>query len=186
MGATCSLKGSHSQLSDERVKLTITQHPGLCGPFGPPPSPATWMPNLLNEITVKRPVIFTTATNDGAFWPSPHTAPHEYGCWQKSMSEGSVSAFMQFSTAECTEDHARDPYPDGGHNCPMKTPNGGEPEMPWILVALKLYAQHGGSMDTKCYSLLWGEDADSLRNSTWTDRVDLHPGAPKPDVELLQ
>ena len=81
MGATCSIKGSHSQLSDDRVKLTVTQHPGICGPFGPPPSPATWSTDTLNEITTTHPVLFTTATNDGAFWPSPYTAPHEYGCW---------------------------------------------------------------------------------------------------------
>ena len=73
------------------------------------------------------------------------------------MSDASVSAFIQFSTAACTEDHARDPFPDGGHNCPMKTEDGGKPEDPWVLVALKLYAQQGGSMDTKCFSLLWGD-----------------------------
>ena len=68
----------------------------------------------------------------------------------------------------------------------MKTKEGGKPETPWVLVALKLYAQHGGTIDSKCYSLLWGEEADSLKNSTWTDKVELHPGAPKEEeVEFL-
>ena len=56
------------------------------------------------------------------------------------MTDDSVSAFIQFSSDVCEEDNARDPYPDGGHNCPMKIPEGGKPEMPWVLVAMKLYA----------------------------------------------
>jgi len=68
----------------------------------------------------------------------------------------------------------------------MKTPDGGKPEEPWVLVAIKLYAQHGGSEDSKCFELLWGEGEDSLRNSTWTDKVELHPGEPKVNVDLLQ
>ena len=93
MGATCSIKASHSQ-KDPNIKLTITQHPGICGPFGPPPSPATWTTSTLNEITTRHPVLFTTATNDGAFWPSPHTAPREYGCFEKAISDDSTAAFI--------------------------------------------------------------------------------------------
>ena len=182
MGASCSIKGSHSQLDvNPNIKLTIAQHPGVCGPTGPPPLPATWMPNTLKDITLKHPVFFTTAHNDGAFWPAPETAKHEYGCWQKSMDdEESVSAFVSWSDAVCTEDHDREPFPDGGHNCPMKTKDGGKPEMPWVLVALKLYAQQDGSMDSKCYGLLWGDADDSLKKSPWADITDFREGAPKP------
>ena len=99
------------------------------------------------------------------------------------MTDSTVSAFAQWSTAECTEDHARDPFPDGGHNCPMRTKDGGRPENPWVLVALKLYTQQNGSMDSKCYSLLWGSESDSLKNSTWADKIDTREGAPKPDTD---
>lgn len=188
MGATCAIKGSHSQLDDDRIKLTVTQHPGVCGPTGPPPLPATWMPETLKELAEKHPVFFTTATNDGAFWPAPETAKHELGCWEKAMkgSDIAVSIFAQWSEAACVEDHARDPFPDGGHNCPMKIPNGGEPEMPWALVAMKLYAMHGGSQDSKCHELLWGNNADSLKNSTWADKIDMVDGVAPISDEFIQ
>lgn len=84
MGATCSIAASHTL---PPVKLTIAQHPGICGPFGPPPSPDTWMPSDLNDVMKKNPVLFTTATNDGAFWPAPYTAEHEHGCFMKSLDD---------------------------------------------------------------------------------------------------
>jgi hypothetical protein len=120
MGATCSIMGSYSKGGEHNVKLTVTQHPGICGPLGPPPSPDTWMPKELEAVTKVHPVFFTTAHNDGAFWPAPQTAAHEYGCWKKSMADDSVSVFVEFSKDACIEDHDREPFPDGGHNCPMK------------------------------------------------------------------
>jgi len=64
MGATCSIKGSHSQIDDETIKLTVAMHPGICGPLGPPPSPITWEKSQLREVTEKHPVFYTTAAND--------------------------------------------------------------------------------------------------------------------------
>ena len=94
------------------------------------------------------------------------------------MNDESVSAFIEFSKEACTEDHDRDPFPDGGHNCPMRKLDGGAPENPWVLVALKLYAQQDGTLDSKCYDLLWGSNVDSLRNSPWIEQVDLREGLP--------
>ena len=102
------------------------------------------------------------------------------------MTDDSVSAFIQFSSDVCEEDNARDPYPDGGHNCPMKIPEGGKPEMPWVLVAMKLYAQQGGSTDSKCHDLLWGESADSLGNSPWVEQVQLHPKVQQEMENIIQ
>ena len=174
MGATCSINGSFSQLNiNPNIKLTVAQHPGVCGPFGPPPLPATWTTHKLKEISSKHPVFFTTAHNDSAFWPKPYTEKHEYGCWSSSMSSNdNTSVFVSWADEVCTEDQGSAPFPDGGHNCPLKRPKGGKPEMPWVLVALKLYAQQDGSVDSKCYDLLWGESDDSLRKSTWTNLVD--------------
>ena len=89
MGATCSIMASYTM---DPVKLTVTQHPGICGPYGPPPSPNTWMPKNLAAVMDKNPVLFTTATNDGAFWPAPLTAEHEYGCFNKTLEDISSSA----------------------------------------------------------------------------------------------
>ena len=65
----------------------------------------------------------------------------------------------------------------------MKKEDGGKPEAPWVLVALKLYAQQDGSASSKCHDLLWGDSTDSLRNSPWTDKVDVR--MPKSD-EFIQ
>lgn len=113
----------------------------------------------MKKLANKHPVFMTTAKNDGAFWPAPQTASHEFGCFEKSLDsadEGAVGVFIDFKKEECEEDDARAPYPDGGHCCPLRTADGGRPENPWLLVALKLYAQHHGDMNTKCYELLWG------------------------------
>ena len=50
--------------------------------------------------------------------------------------------------------------------CPFKTRNGGAPENPWVLAAAKLYTHMEGSKHSKCYSLIWGDESDSLKNST--------------------
>ena len=172
MGATCSIAATH-RLPKGTAKLTIAQHPGICGPYGPPPSPNTWMPADLKNDASKNPLIFTTATNDGAFWPAPYTAEHEYGCFNKSEIANQEAAFIQFNAAACREDHAREPYPDGGHNCPMKFRQGGGPETPWVLTAIKLYAHLNGSKTSKCHDLLWGNSASSLRHSNTTDNVEI-------------
>jgi dienelactone hydrolase len=180
MGATCSIMAS--KRSSVKAKLTITQHPGICGPFGPPPSPDTWMPHDLSAVSIDHPVLFTTATNDGAFWPAPMTAKHELGCFNDSMIDGSVAAFAQFSAEACPNDHARDPFPDGGHNCPMRFADGGRPETWWVLTAFKLYAQLDGDRGSKCYSMLWGNDSDSLQQSPDIEKFVLKPAEPSASV----
>lgn len=142
------------------------------------------MPEDLKDISEKNPVLFTTATNDGAFWPAPYTAEHEYGCFSKSdVSKENGIAFVQFSEAACPEDHDRQPYPDGGHNCPMKFKDGGGPETPWVLTAIKLFAHHDGDTTSKCHDLLWGNSSDSLRNTNTTDKVEIH--LPTDDADIL-
>ena len=151
---------------DATVRLVVTQHPGICGPFGPPPLPSTWTEAQLKTTAKAFPVLFTTATNDGAFWPAPHTAEHELGCFRGAGLNGTTAAFVQFDAAACAEDHARQPFPDEGHNCPFKS----APETPWVLTALKLYAQQGGDPDSKCAELLWGDTPQSLSQAKDVDR----------------
>ena len=144
-------------------------HPGICGPFGPPPWPATWMPSDMRSLTSKFPLLMTTATNDGAFLPAPHTAPHEHGCYEKGAN--GTAAFVQFSEAACADDGAREPLvDDGGHDCPMKI---GAPESPWVLVALKLYLLLDGDAASTCHELLYGNATASLRKSPDADLVDI-------------
>lgn len=142
MGATDSLMASHLYEGDKKVVLTVAQHPGLCGPIGPPPKPATWSKADLTDISTKSPILFTTAHNDGAFLPAPLTANHEYNCFAGAIGEefGSTypAAFIDFSGKACREDFQ---HIDRGHMCPCKTKNGGGPETPWVLTAMKLYAQ---------------------------------------------
>jgi len=163
MGATCAIeagKNVTSRPNNGGVKLIITQHPGICGPFGPPPLPATWMPEDLATINQHLPFIHTTATNDGAFWPAPATAKHEYGCFNKTMAKlpsppPNANLFVQFSTAACTDDGKRKPFKDNGHDCPFKD----NVETPWFTTAVKLYAHHNGSSHTVCSNMLFGAAA---------------------------
>jgi hypothetical protein len=112
------------------------------------------------------PVIFTTATNDGAFWPAPYTAKHELGCYLKAFGEdddgewdGEDSVFVQFNEEVCGEDGEREPIvKDGGHNCPMKYMEGGKPEMTLLLKAAKLYGHMEGDKESKCYGLIYGKE----------------------------
>lgn len=168
MGATCSIMAG-VRLPAGTAKVLITQHPGICGPFGPPPWPATWLKSDLGKANQKLPILFTTATNDGAFWPAPHTAEHELGCFKGGFN-GSA-AFVQFSQAACTEDHKHSPFTDSGHNCPFKA----DVETPWVTRMLKLYLQQGGSPQSKCYDAIWGTSIGSLRNSSTVELSSIHP-----------
>eukprot|EP00929_Paragymnodinium_shiwhaense_P065464 TRINITY_DN32810_c0_g1_i2.p3 TRINITY_DN32810_c0_g1~~TRINITY_DN32810_c0_g1_i2.p3 ORF type:complete len:164 (-),score=14.06 TRINITY_DN32810_c0_g1_i2:192-683(-) len=156
------------------------------------------MPNTLAEVvggyrkngasssTVRSvPLFFSTATNDGAFWPAPYTSVHERGCFDKAMKAITADAkssaqagFVQFSSAACPETGSRKPFPDGGHNCPLKTAQAGFPENPWVLTAAKLYAQQDGSAQSRCYAALWGNGAGSLQNSTAVEHMEIR----KPQV----
>lgn len=165
MGGTCSIMAG-KRLPAGDLKGVVTQHPGICGPFGPPPWPATWMESDLAEVSRKTPILFTTATNDGAFWPAPATAKHELGCFQGAQVKG-PAAFAQFSEKACAEDSKSLPWTDAGHNCPFKP----DVESPWVLRFLKLYAQLGGDSNSRCHSMLWGSDSDSLRNSSMVEHA---------------
>ena len=172
MGATCSIMaGKRLAASGGKLRLVVTQHPGICGPFGPPPWPSTWLESDLRSVAEHYPLLFTTATNDAAFWPAPHTAEHELGCFNGAQLNGTnASAFIQFSAAACAEDKKRAPFPDGGHNCPFK--NGtSAPETPWVLTALKLYAQQDGRADSACAARLWGDGAGSLAQDPNVDKL---------------
>eukprot|EP00455_Lapot_gusevi_P022758 TRINITY_DN2370_c0_g2_i1.p1 TRINITY_DN2370_c0_g2~~TRINITY_DN2370_c0_g2_i1.p1 ORF type:complete len:331 (-),score=54.87 TRINITY_DN2370_c0_g2_i1:25-1017(-) len=158
MGATCSIRAAASLPVNSGIKLVITQHPGVCGPFGPPPYPETWMPADLSTVTSRYPTLFTTATNDAAFWPAPYTAVHELGCFKKGVNGTSI--FAQFNTASCGEDGALGPFSDGGHNCALKN----APESGWVLVAMKLYTQQQGNPNSVCYQRLWGQADFSLQH----------------------
>ncbi|GMH47667.1 hypothetical protein TL16_g00117 [Triparma laevis f. inornata] len=174
MGATCSINAANT-LRDEGIVLDIAMHPGICGPFGPPPCPSCWKSATLLSVAEAMPVVFTTATNDGAFWPAPHTAEHEYGCFKKSVgdienkNEVNIknAAFIQFNAQVCEQDGEREPVvKDGGHNCPMKRIGGGYPEFSAVLTAAKLYGHLDGDQDSQCYEQLYGESGIKFQNIT--------------------
>ncbi|GMH63662.1 hypothetical protein TrST_g288 [Triparma strigata] len=179
MGATCSINAANTLKDDEGIVLDIAMHPGICGPFGPPPCPACWKSETLLSVAEAMPVVFTTATNDGAFWPAPYTAEHEYGCFKKSVGEVEDrndvniknAAFIQFNADVCAEDGEREPVvKDGGHNCPMKRMGGGEPEFSAVLSAAKLYGHLGGDSNSVCYERLYGESG--IKGLNITDVLD--------------
>merc|ERR1711924_583107 len=65
MGATCSIVAGTrlvgSDIVDQSaIKVVITQHPGICGPFGPPPWPSTWLKSDLLKVAANFPMLFTT------------------------------------------------------------------------------------------------------------------------------
>jgi len=183
MGATSTLMAA-AKLPAGTVKVTVAQHPGICGPFGPPPclGPGplcnTWMPADFQNASSKMPVVLTTATNDGAFWPAPHTAEHELGCFQKSTTtKVGHTAFAQFSAAACADDGTGGRYDrkwsTGGHDCPMRKVS---PETEWVLVASKLYAQLGGVATSQCYSMLWGTGKTSLKEDPDAEKTIINSG----------
>merc|ERR1712137_68446 len=184
MGGTATIMTAQ-KLPVGSVKLAYAQHPGVCGPWGPPPciGPTwlpgfcnTWMPSDLKDVASKMPVVISTATNDNAFWPAPATAQHEFGCFNSSTNGSDGTAFVQFSTAVCMDDGKGGRYnrkwSNGGHDCPMKDDS---PETPWVIVAAKLYAQLDGDASSKCYAMLWGADDDSLRKDPAAKAVVVYP-----------
>jgi dienelactone hydrolase len=173
MGASSTIMAA-KRLNVGVARAAVAQHPGICGPFGPPPclGPGplcnTWMPSDFKEAAGKMPLVLTTATNDGAFWPAPHTAEHEYGCYNQSVGGSSKgTAFVQFSQAACEDDGTGGRYDrhwsTGGHDCPMKQVS---VETRWVLTAAKLYAQLGGDSSSHCHKMLWGMDSDSIVKDT--------------------
>jgi len=183
-GATAVIMTAQRQGS-ERLKAVATMHPGICGPFGPPPRilNSTWMKQDLAHAMEKFPILFSTASNDGAFQPEPWTAKWEYGCysgaWWEKKQRQFPSAFVQYSNKSCHVPGAPKlpKLIDGliGHGCPC-LPN--SPETPWVLRHLKLYGQLQGKKDSKCFEMLWGHGQDSLRHAVTADKVDVHSEDP--------
>lgn len=173
MGATCAIKAGERSAADDRVpdgsvKLVVSLHPGVCGPFGPPPLPATWMPIDFHHTLQISPILHTTATNDAAFWPAPHTAEHELGCFEKSTTINEThhpATFIQFSATAC-KDEPYGPWNAGGHNCPFKK----NVEAPWVVVAAKLYTYEKGDQSSACAALLYG---GGLEKDTNVERTQL-------------
>jgi len=192
MGATSTLMAA-AKLPEGSVKVAVSQHPGICGPYGPPPclpgSCNTWMPHDLETVSQRIPFLLTTATNDGAFWPAPYTAEHELGCFNSPFQHPeakNATAFAQFSQSACEDDGKGGRYDrkwsNGGHDCPMKSQS---PETPWVLTAVKLYTQLGGSASSKCHSMLWGSEADSLQKDSNIDKSVVHTPADIQDYLLV-
>ena len=166
MGATASIQASLKLVGDgdSSVKLTVAQHPSLCSPSALPNSANTWTPNDLQTVIQAHPIVLFTATNDDAYLPAPQTAKHEFDCYQYAIDTSKTfkgAVFVQFSEKACSDDGSHRPVSDAGHNCPMKTANGGAPENTWVLTAVKLYGQQGGGYG-KCSGYIWGDDFDSL------------------------
>lgn len=182
MGATSTIMAA-AQLPAGTSKVAIAQHPGICGPWGPPPclGPGilcnTWMPDDFKTASSKMPVLLTTATNDGAFWPAPNTAVHEFGCYNKSVTEEAHTAFVQFSADACADDGTGGRYDrkwsTGGHDCPMKKAS---PETQWVLVASKLYGQLEGMSSSHCYSMLWGGGKTSIGTDSAVEKSMINAG----------
>jgi len=184
MGASSTIMAA-TKLPAGTAKVAVAQHPGICGPFGPPPCIGhgalcdTWMPADFEDASSKMPIVLTTATNDGAFWPAPHTAEHELGCFQKSTTtQEGHTAFAQFSASACADDGTGGRYDrkwsTGGHDCPMRKVS---PETEWVLVASKLYAQFGGSSTSQCYAMLWGAGGTSLQKDPAVEKSVINSGS---------
>lgn len=180
MGASSTIMAA-KRLPAGTAKAAVSQHPGICGPFGPPPWPSTWMPSDFTTATAKMPVLLTTATNDGAFWPAPHTAEHELGCFHKATDDSASkasTAFAQFNATACADDGKGGRYDrkwsNGGHDCPMKEHS---VETVWVLVAAKLYAQLDGDASSQCHAMLWGSQPNSLQKDPAVEKYVIN--APK-------
>lgn len=169
MGGNDAIKAAY-KLPAGALRVLIAQHPYLCGPFGPPPSPITWMESQLHAVNQKFPVLYTTATNDGAFWPAPATAKHELGCFNGSKLSG-PAVFLQFSAQACAETNRSMPWPEKGHDCSFK-PN---VDPPWVLRMLKLYAQRDGDLKSHCASLIWTASSGSPKDDPHVDKAVVIP-----------
>lgn len=176
MGGTATIMAA-ATLAEGSVKLAYAQHPGLCGPFGPPPcfvhgGPialcSTWLAEDFQAVSSKMPFIMHTASNDKAFDVLGSKTPvKELKCFTKS-TDGSDSKdstiFAKFSADVCQDDgqggRPGRSWSNGGHDCPMLSAS---PETQWVLVAAKLYAQLDGDASSRCHAMLWGNGSDSLQ-----------------------
>lgn len=150
------------------VKAMIAHHPGICGPWGPPPWPYCWSKQNLGDIMLAGvPVLMLTAANDVAF-RGTSTALRQYEGFEGGLEMASTSkvrnaGFVELRAEVCSEDGKRRPmFDDGGHNCPLKLPVH-NPETPWALRFAKLFTQLSGATNTRCYQWIFLEDHDVVR-----------------------
>ena len=54
-----------------------------------------------------------------------------------------------------TAPHGTQPFTDGGHDCPFKN----SVESPWVLTAIKLYAQQGANPKSMCAQMMYAHNA---------------------------
>lgn len=178
MGASSTIMAA-ANLPEGTAKLAYAQHPGLCGPIGPPPCLShgsalcsTWLDIDFQAISSKMPVIMHTAANDKAFdIPFITKTPvAELQCFHKSTDTSDTkdsTIFAKFSEDACQDDGqgGRDGrhWSNGGHDCPML---GVSPETAWVLTAAKLYAQLDGDTNSHCHAMLWGNGQDSLQQDS--------------------
>mmetsp|Transcript_1019 Transcript_1019/g.3457 ORF Transcript_1019/g.3457 Transcript_1019/m.3457 type:complete len:346 (-) Transcript_1019:185-1222(-) len=191
MGASSTIMAA-AKLPAGTAKLAFAQHPGLCGPLGPPPclvhgGPlcSTWLDVDFRAAAAKLPLIMTTASNDQAFDVLGSKTPaKELKCFQKSTAGAGPAkggtVFAKFSAEACQDDgrggRAGRSWSNGGHDCPMK---GASPETTWVLVAAKLYAQLGGDATSQCHARLWGQGRGSLPQDAAIDQHIVNaPSAP--------
>ena len=70
----------------------------------------------------------------------------------------------------------------------MKFKDGGRPETPWVLNAIKLFTHMNGSEDSMCWKYMYGNDTKSMRNSEDIEVHDIHVPAAKTktlDLEFI-
>lgn len=183
-----------AHLPNGTAKVLIGQHPGLCGPFGPPPYPYTYdRAEMVNATRKVQATYLTTSANDRAFRGPKLTPSVEKKCWAEGEGKG---LFISFSAGVCSS------YPSEeaatkvkvaavgvGHMCACSAVASGStdasalaretkgqwvsPEAKWVLGALKLHLQHGFDQSSPCYDLLWGNSSTSLSNSADAAEVGL-------------
>jgi len=158
------------------IKFVFSLHPGLCGPIGPPPclqhgGPlcSTWLDIDIDLVLQSTPFLLTTATNDGAFRPAPNTAEEELACFtggiDLSSNTSTAAVFAQFTEESCLGGLGE----ENGHCCPLG--DWEDPQWPWVLRAMRLYAHQGGSLKTLCADVYLGNSAQSLRESRDIERT---------------
>jgi dienelactone hydrolase len=181
MGASSTIMAA-ANLPAGTAKLAYAQHPGLCGPIGPPPCIIhgsalcyTWLDVDFQAVSSKMPIIMHTAANDKAF-DIPlitKTPKKELECFHTATDNSDSkdsTIFARFSEDVCQDDGqgGRDgrTWSNGGHDCPMLN---NSPETAWVLTAAKLYAQLDGDVNSHCHAMLWGNGQDSLQQDSAVD-----------------
>eukprot|EP00966_Prymnesium_polylepis_P019105 440080-Prymnesium_polylepis.1 len=181
-----------AKLPNGTAKVLIGQHPGLCGPFGPPPYPDTYSKAEMVNASLKVEASYlTTAANDRAFRLGL-TPGAEKACWAEGKGKG---LFVSFAESVCSSFPAEGAAAKlkvaavgSGHMCaccavaknrtvaesPSAPRDHGwkSPELKYVLAALKLHLQDGFSSASPCYELLWGNSSTSLSRSTDAAEVD--------------